>query len=131
MPYDFDSSYLHSLSARHTARRLRRNRQNIAAQRHDLLVAMRVVNILEKEILQAEWENWLFDENRRCYDLKILLPERDNDDSNELHNFVEQENNITSQDDLQKLREWSAEYCQSCALEKEKVIKAYQTPGTG
>jgi hypothetical protein len=31
-----------------------------------LLVAMRIVNGIETEMLQSEWENWLADENARC-----------------------------------------------------------------
>ncbi|KAJ4304209.1 SNF1-interacting protein [Collariella sp. IMI 366227] len=48
------------------ARRLRRVRQRMGAYRHDLLVAMRVVNKIEWEMVQGEWEAWLDGEMGRC-----------------------------------------------------------------
>ncbi|EAQ91219.1 hypothetical protein CHGG_03154 [Chaetomium globosum CBS 148.51] len=48
-----------SATSRATARRVRRVRQRMGAYRHDLLVAMRVVNKVEREMLHAEWESWL------------------------------------------------------------------------
>ena|SRR5437016_5953238 len=62
-------------STRATSRQLRRTRQRFAAYRHDLLVAMRVVNNVEREILMAEWENWLIDEAARCVQLEDVLRE--------------------------------------------------------
>ncbi|KAI9785200.1 MAG: SNF1-interacting protein [Geoglossum umbratile] len=62
-------------SARATSRRLRRTRQHFGAYRHDLLVAMRVINNVEREILMVEWENWLMDENIRCGQLEDFLRE--------------------------------------------------------
>jgi len=34
--------------------------------RHDLLVALRVVNRIETEVVEAEYENWLLDETHKC-----------------------------------------------------------------
>ncbi|KAI9873977.1 MAG: SNF1-interacting protein, partial [Pleopsidium flavum] len=66
---DMDAPYhspTTSTSTGSTARRLRRTRQHLGSYRHDLLVAMRVVNSVEQEMLRAEWENWLLDETNRC-----------------------------------------------------------------
>jgi hypothetical protein len=45
---------------------LYRTRQNLGSHRHDLLVALRVVNRIEKEVVEAEYENWLLDETNKC-----------------------------------------------------------------
>lgn len=55
-----------SASTRATARRLRQGRQHLGTYRHDLLVAMRVVNSLEREMLRAEWGNFVGEELARC-----------------------------------------------------------------
>lgn len=46
--------------------RLQRARDNLATYRHDLLVALRVVNRVEKEVVQAEYETWVGEEAHRC-----------------------------------------------------------------
>ncbi|MCJ1397981.1 SNF1-interacting protein [Xylographa trunciseda] len=67
-----------SSSSGPTARRLHRTRQHLGTYRHDLMVAMRVVNSIEKEILQAEWEDWIVGETARCSQLgKIIAKEND------------------------------------------------------
>lgn len=49
-----------------STRRLHRTRQNLGSHRHDLLVALRVVNRIEKEVVEAEYEHWLLDETHKC-----------------------------------------------------------------
>ncbi|EHK99257.1 putative protein SIP3 [Glarea lozoyensis 74030] len=44
-----------STPTRSTARRLHRTRQNLGSYRHDLIVAMRVVNSIEREMIQADF----------------------------------------------------------------------------
>lgn len=56
--------------ARATERRLRRARDRYAAHRHDLLVALRLVNRLERDTVAAEYENWIEGEAGRC---RVLL----------------------------------------------------------
>lgn len=57
----------------HAPRRLHRTRQNLGSHRHDLLVALRVVNRIEKEIVEAEYENWLLDETHKCERIGTML----------------------------------------------------------
>ncbi|KAL1601476.1 SNF1-interacting protein [Paraconiothyrium brasiliense] len=57
----------------HAPRRLQRTRQNLGSHRHDLLVALRVVNRIEKEVVEAEYENWLLDETHKCERLGTML----------------------------------------------------------
>lgn len=59
--------------SRAAARRLRRTRQRLGSYRHDLLVAMRLVNSVERELLRSEWENWVLDENLRCDQVADVL----------------------------------------------------------
>ncbi|KAI1543827.1 hypothetical protein PtrCC142_003875 [Pyrenophora tritici-repentis] len=56
-----------------STRRLHRTRQNLGTHRHDLLVALRVVNRIEKEVVEAEYENWLLDETHKCSKVGKLL----------------------------------------------------------
>ncbi|EEY20612.1 conserved hypothetical protein [Verticillium alfalfae VaMs.102] len=74
-PFEGAGSTLTSASSRATARRIRRTRQRLGSYRHDLLVAMRVVNSIEREMVQSEWENWLADETTRCDQLRTVLGE--------------------------------------------------------
>ena len=119
-PYDGLEEHLHSSSAQQTARRLRQDRKSIAKYRHNLLVSMRLINSLDKEMLQAEWENWLFDENDTCEELMELKPGVNDDISARSHN-------ITSSG--KQLEDWSVAYCNSCAAEKERTIKSYEVNG--
>ena len=72
-PFETAGTTLSSSSGRAAARRMRRTRQRLGSYRHDLLVAMRVVNSIEREMVQSEWENWLTDETMRCDQLKMVL----------------------------------------------------------
>ncbi|KAK3949039.1 hypothetical protein QBC32DRAFT_44327 [Pseudoneurospora amorphoporcata] len=72
-PYNDAGAGFASTTGKATARRLRRTRQRLGTYRHDLLVAMRVVNGIEREMIQSEWENWLADENLRCDQVSNML----------------------------------------------------------
>ena len=115
--YEHPETHLDSLSAKQTARRLRRGRKSVASYRHNLLVAMRITNKLDKEMLQAEWENWLFGENERCEELIDLT-------TSGTDGIVSAEN--VSADAGNDLREWSVAYCKSCAAEKQRMMRAYE-----
>ncbi|KAK7531518.1 uncharacterized protein J3D65DRAFT_637853 [Phyllosticta citribraziliensis] len=98
-------------SARSTAMRLRRSRQNLAAYRHDLLVAMRLVNRVEREVLQAEWENWLLDENVRCRRVGEMIRRRMEGLSGEA---ADNETEKEASEGVRAVREWWEEYCGDC-----------------
>lgn len=99
-----------SISTRHTARRLHRTRQHLGTYRHDLLVALRVVNRVEKEVLTAEYENWLMDETRRCSQMETIL-----------RSPGEENVQVTENDEGEGVNQWFAEYCGSCLRELEGV----------
>ncbi|KAF2455796.1 hypothetical protein BDY21DRAFT_323583 [Lineolata rhizophorae] len=62
--------------ARAAAARLRATRARLAAHRYDLLVATRVLNRVEREVVRGEWEGWLWGENRRCEAVGGMLRRR-------------------------------------------------------
>jgi len=56
--------------------RVSQQRQNLGKHRHDLLVALRLVNRVERDFLEAEWEEWVWREGSRCQRAKKLLDQR-------------------------------------------------------
>ena len=101
--------------------RLQRSREHLGLQRHDLLVAMRVVNSIEREMLQAEWENWLLEENAKCKHSEALL-------SHNISELSSKENNHGQRvlygegRRLEEIRAWQQQYCKSCYVELETVV---------
>lgn len=75
-----------------------------------MLVAIRVVNKLEREMLSAEWSNWLYEETVRCGQAQALIksPMRGGGDeaSNGGDGGGEEETS------------WLGEYCRSCEQER-------------
>ncbi|KAL8653338.1 MAG: hypothetical protein Q9210_002162 [Variospora velana] len=53
--------------------RLRRSRQRLGIRRHDLIVALRVINSIELEMVEAEWEGWLYSETAQCKQIEQVL----------------------------------------------------------
>jgi hypothetical protein len=126
-PFQTAGTSFSETATRSTARRLRRTRQHLGSYRHDLMVAMRVVNNVEREMLQAEWENWLLDENTRCKQVQRMLRE-----NQEKISSTRRTNGADSQQVLEakardrtarmdNLRKWQEEYCGSCKLEQERL----------
>jgi hypothetical protein len=129
MPYQTAGISFSETATRSTAKRLRRTRQHLGSYRHDLLVAMRVVNNVEREMMRAEWENWLLDENARCKQVQVLLRENRTSaspnkktkgtDSQKVFDAKERER----REKLDDLRSWQEEYCGSCKMEQEMLSK--------
>jgi hypothetical protein len=131
-PYQSAGMFLSETATRSTARRLRRTRQHLGSYRHDLIVAMRVVNNVEREILKAEWENWLLDENTRCKQVQMMI--RESDRANAASNrrteeagsqqVLEAEAKERERSGrLKELKEWQEEYCGSCKLEQDRLLE--------
>ena len=111
----FSSSSIRSKSSRTNAYRLQQTRQRLGIYRFDLLVAMRVVNRIETEVLQMEWERWVADENRRCRQVEGRLKDLTNGT-----NMLIPESLAGKSDEVQK---WYDEYCVSCRKEHEKLME--------
>ena len=103
------------------ARRLKRSREHLGMQRHDLLVAMRVVNSIEREILQAEWENWLLEETVKCNHLGAMLSHNTTKLLAEKSKNGQHPLNGDS-GRLEDIRAWQQQYCESCNQELKHVV---------
>lgn len=140
-PYEEVGATLSSSTSKATARRVRRTRQRLGSYRHDLLVAMRVVNSIEKEMIQSEWENWLSDENLRCEQVKMMLSEKSGSSSGGSSSGSSKAAASTSSGSpggdgpqqkvmrpidekrVEALRQWHVEYCGSCQAERERALE--------
>jgi hypothetical protein len=87
--------------------------------RHNLLVALRVVNSIEKEVIQNEWERWLREELRRCRQVEILLG-GGSDAEGDTAAQVAQAERIFAEN-TGNIKEWYERYCTSCRQEQEQV----------
>ncbi|KAG6227996.1 hypothetical protein E4U34_005039 [Claviceps purpurea] len=120
---------LSSPSSRATAQRLRRTRQRLGSYRHDLVVAMRVVNNIEREMLQSEWENWLANEKSLCDQLDTMLQQDGEGDMTAAKDRVSwsamQQKVVgsLSQSRRKALEEFKNGYCGSCGRDLEAVMK--------
>ena len=93
------------------------------------MVAMRVVNNVEREMMRAEWENWLLDENARCKQVQAMLRENSSSatpikkqkGTGSQKGFEAQERERKER--MNTLREWQEEYCGSCKMEQEMLFK--------
>lgn len=86
--------------------RIQQTRQKLGTYRHDLFVAVRVVDSVEKELVRSAWQQWLVEENRRCQVVEGLV-------------LYDAERNSTGHSaDVQS---WYDEYCTSCRDEYLKL----------
>lgn len=110
--------------ARSALRRLQQTRERLAMYRHDLLVALRVVNSIEKEVIRNEWESWLGREIRRCRQIEPLLQsghgQHDMDNANV--RAGEMARGVFA-DHTEEVKKWYETYCRSCREEHEHVEK--------
>jgi len=90
----------------------------MSTYRHDLLVSLRLINSIEREAVQAEYENWVLEENVQCERIGTIL------DALAKKNVVASTDVARSDVDgrVAKLKAWQAGYCQSCRLEQEVLL---------
>ena len=103
--------------------RLQRSRRRLGSQRHDLIVALRVINSIEQEVVEAEWEGWLYGETAKCKQVEMLL--RD-----DLSPIVGNDSRYRTRQqgalgrgsvDLTEVRSWHENYCGSCVDEQDSL----------
>jgi hypothetical protein len=82
----------------HSTQRLQRTRLDLGTHRHDLLVALRLVNRIEREVVDAAFESWVHDEAGRCERVGKMLQQRGKDGGNE----------------REGVKEWVEGYCGDC-----------------
>ncbi|KAI1431642.1 PH domain-containing protein [Xylaria sp. CBS 124048] len=126
--------------SRETARRLRNTRQRLGAYRHDLVVAMRVVNSVESEMLKLEWENWLTDENHRCERVGAGLQEASSKLSGSDVDLTMAQrmqkvfkggdsDKVKLAEKRERLKQWYEEYCGSCKVDHQALVRGREREG--
>jgi hypothetical protein len=126
----FGPDSLTTSTTRATARRLRRTRQRLGAYRHDLLVAMRVVNGVEAQVIRSEWETWLADEVGRCERVGELLQKAEAEVEDQTGKEGKTERKRREKDgglpfdeeQMKVLMTWYHEYCGSCEREAKVLF---------
>ncbi|KAE8349368.1 hypothetical protein BDV28DRAFT_62653 [Aspergillus coremiiformis] len=109
------------------AKRLQQTRERLAMYRHDLVVGLRVVNSIEREVLQNEWERWLQQELKRCHQIDALLGESGTRDEVEMQ--VDRMGQTVFAELSDDVREWHERYCTSCHHEQELVEENHHVYG--
>ncbi|RAK99055.1 putative transcription factor SipA3 [Aspergillus ibericus CBS 121593] len=104
---------------RSAARRIQQTRERLGSYRHDLLVALRVVNSIEREVVQSEWERWLKQELRRCRQVQILLGKREGDEDVDLE--VDRTGQRVFAELTDDVQQWYETYCTSCQAEHAQI----------
>ncbi|KAK0326831.1 SNF1-interacting protein [Friedmanniomyces endolithicus] len=102
-----------------TTARLHRTRDSLARYRHDLLVALRVVNRVEHDVVEAEYEDYVKIEARKCAEIEGMLKARKRKQNGDKRNSHEKESKGDEREaDLTtELGEAFAAYCESCQSE--------------
>lgn len=75
-------------------------------------MALRVVNRVEKEVLQAEWENWVERETQRCRMLDGVLNDRDENVEDDDENATNAKKRFSGR--KEQVGRWYKDYCLSC-----------------
>jgi hypothetical protein len=89
---------------------------------------MRVVNNIEREMMRAEWENWLLDENTRCKQVQMMLLEnRTNVSESGRIKGADSQQAVEAKErerhgGVDNLRKRQDEYCSSCRREQEMLV---------
>lgn len=99
--------------------RTQKARQRLGTYRHDLLVAMRVVDSVERELVFSEWEKWVEDEQRRCARVGDVLKsgKKKTTNAQKLLGGAVKGKEV-------EVRKWYDDYCASCSRESEKLVDA-------
>ncbi|KAJ5085838.1 hypothetical protein N7532_010609 [Penicillium argentinense] len=116
LPLSLSTSGPRDAVAKSATKRFQQTRERLGAYRYNLLVALRVVNSIEKEVIQSEWERWLREELRRCRQVEILLS--GNSEEGEAGARAQAERFFAENTD--SVKEWYERYCTSCQLEQEQ-----------
>lgn len=85
-----------------------RSRDSLAKYRHDLLVALRVVNRVERDVMQTEFEDWVRSEEHKCERVEGMLRQLSEKDTQA------KGKKLVSKAEL---GEDFAGYCNSCRIE--------------
>ncbi|KAJ5551594.1 hypothetical protein N7535_000461 [Penicillium sp. DV-2018c] len=121
MPLSISISSPRDALTKSAIKRFQQTRERLGMYRHNLLVALRVVNSIEKEVVEAEWQRWLREEVRRCRQVETLLGgETAQGDDTQLGGTARAERIFAEHAD--DIKHWYEEYCSSCRMEEEHAI---------
>ncbi|KAJ5616012.1 hypothetical protein N7537_001126 [Penicillium hordei] len=121
MPLSLTPSGPRDALTKSAIKRFQQTRERLGMYRHNLLVALRVVNSIEKEVVQTEWERWLREEVRRCRQVEVLLGgEATRGDDPQTGRTAKAERIFAEHAD--DVKQWYEEYCSSCRIEQQQVI---------
>jgi hypothetical protein len=90
----------------------------MSTYRHDLLVSLRLINSIEREAVQAEYENWVLEENVQCERIGTMLDTLVEKNEKASTDLAKRDNDGR----VAKLKAWQEGYCQSCKLEQEVLL---------
>lgn len=99
--------------------RLQRSRRRLGSQRHDLMVALRVINSIEQEMVETEWERWLYAESANCGQMGTLISQNRTESSLGNGKRALSKKGSGRRLDWSEVRSWHKTYCGSCSREKE------------
>lgn len=92
------------------------------------MVALRVINRIELEMVEAEWEGWLYSETAQCEQIEQVLG-RDGTQISNMHKNgsgagTQRQRGIlgTKHLDWAQVRLWHEKYCRDCYSERESLI---------
>jgi hypothetical protein len=94
---------------------------------------MRMVNSVEREMIQSEWENWLLDETNRCDQVRAVLRAWNSTSSEtaspskkmDVRLGGEATQKLLQEKDVKKraaLRSWHEDYCGSCRQDRDALV---------
>lgn len=95
------------------SRRLHQTRDALGRYRHDLLVALRLINRVERDVVQTEWHGWARLEDARCRRVQRLL-QPESDAGKQSKDSPDQKKSID-------LGESFDAYCQSCRVATDQA----------
>ncbi|KAJ5157243.1 uncharacterized protein N7482_008343 [Penicillium canariense] len=121
LPLSLSTSNPRDAVAKSATKRFLQTRERLGMYRHNLLVALRVVNTIEKEVIQTEWERWLREEMRRCRQVEILLGGGNHAEGDAAAQVAQAERIFA--ENTGSIKEWYERYCSSCREEQEQVQK--------
>ena len=89
-----------------------------------------MVNGIEREMLQSEWENWLADENGRCEQARVMVLEGGGRGAEEVEDkpglmqkVLGGKSKKQGGVDRAALRRWYDEYCGSCEADRIALVR--------
>lgn len=121
LPLSLSTENARDAVAKSAAKRFLETRERLGEYRHNLLVGLRVVNSIEKEVIANEWQRWLRGEVRRCRQIEILLGEGKEAAGNEARQAAKVDKLFGKNAD--NVKEWYDRYCTSCRQEQEQISR--------